>query len=100
MNQKDLLYVPPEVREGVLLSGVTVDEVQIVKGVKWTAPKSSQGLVLSVQAEAPETRVESGLIDESGRIDEGGERDEEVGNGSGVATNARQWIRPCLSTRP
>ena len=85
MDHNDLLYVPPEVREGVLLSGVTVDEIQIVKGVKVTAPKSIQVPVQAAQAEAPEIQVEAGTVVESGKLHEGGVTDEEVGKDEGTS---------------
>ena len=57
MSHKETLYVPPEVREGILVSGVLVKEAQVVKGVKWKPPKTEQVPLLAAAAEAPEGEI-------------------------------------------
>ena len=53
MLDKDLLYFPPEVREGYLVSGIPVEEAHVVKAVKWRPPEPIQ---VSVPAAVAETQ--------------------------------------------
>ena len=64
MQKKDLLYVPPKVREEFLLSGILVEEAQVVKGVKWKPPSSNQVPVPAATAEAPEPVIIQGVHDQ------------------------------------
>ena len=54
MTHKDTLCVPPEVSEGVLVSGIPVVEARVVKGIKWKSPKIAEAPVPAATAEAPE----------------------------------------------
>ena len=71
LSHKDTLYVPPEVREGVLISGVLVNEAQVVKKVKQKTSNSEQVPVLAATAEAPETEAEEELREQmNNKVDE------------------------------
>ena len=55
MTDRETLYVPPEVREGMLVSGIPVKEAKVVKKVKTTTNGENDKLV-SLQAATAETQ--------------------------------------------
>ena len=57
MAHRETLYVPPEVREGMLVSGIPVKEAKVVKKVKEITEGDSHELV-SVQSATAETQQE------------------------------------------
>ena len=90
LSQIDTLYVPPEVREGILVSGVLVKEAKIVKTVRSKIVNKVQVPVPAATAEAPEServqqlevqseqeeRDDGSINAELGTKDDEGERDE------------------------
>ena len=61
MSHKETLYVPPEVREGVLISGVLIKEAQVVKTIKQKTDNNEQVPVPAAKAEAPTGETDEGL---------------------------------------
>ena len=55
LTEKDILYIPPEVRDGFLISGIPVNEAHVVKGVKGKPDTTEDVPVLAAQAEAVES---------------------------------------------
>ena len=55
LTEKDILYIPPEVRDGFLISGVPVTEAHVVKGVKEKPVATEEVPLLAAQAEAMES---------------------------------------------
>ena len=62
MSEKDILYIPPEVREGFLVSGIPVGEAQVVKAVKSKQVEPEEVPVLAATAEAPEPDTSDDLV--------------------------------------
>ena len=58
MPDKDALYVPPEVWEGILVSGIPVSEAKVVKAVK-SKNKVDSGEVVPVQAAEAEAQIQT-----------------------------------------
>ena len=103
METKDALYTLPEVRDGILVSGVLVSEARVVKKIQRKSMVDKiQGMpVPSATAEALQTGVDSGeivdpneivdsceTVDLSGTVESGvteveGHRDEEVDKDEG-----------------
>ena len=69
-SHKETLYVPPEVREGMLISGVLVKDAKVVKMVKQKADTVEQVPVLAATAEAPESEPEEGLREQVNNTEE------------------------------
>ena len=63
MTHRETLYVPPEVREGILVSGIPVQEAKVVKKIK-ESTKGDKHEGVSVQAAEAETQP-SGANEES-----------------------------------
>ena len=49
MEKRDLLYIPPEVRDGYLVSGIPVEEAHVVKSVKGSKLNNTQVPVPAAQ---------------------------------------------------
>ena len=62
MSDKEALYVPPVMRDNVLVSGVLVSEAQVVKSVRQKKEVTQQ---VSVQAEVTETPQQQQVQDSS-----------------------------------
>ena len=78
MSHKETLYVPPEVREGMLVSGVLVKEAQVVKTVKWKSPNKEQMPLPAATAEASEGEIVTQLEDQGDRKEDEKDSDEET----------------------
>ena len=85
MRQEDVLYVPPEVREGILVSGIPVSEAKVVKCVKsrdkavplQSATEAQQRNRIDTKVEPVQSAVaEAQQEPESEVTDEPGERKE------------------------
>ena len=61
LTEKDILYIPPEVRNGFLISGIPVKEAHVVKGVRQKPVATEEVPLLAAEAEAlePEKCVSS-----------------------------------------
>ena len=55
LSENDTLYIPPEVRDGFLVSGILVREAHVVKGVRANPVATEVVPVLAAEAEAPGT---------------------------------------------
>ena len=83
MTHEEALYIPPEVREGILVSGIPVREAKVVKSVKGRDKSDSNKVEEPVQSTSVEAQKEDVVTEEDVAAEEEVDVDEVVVVNSG-----------------